>query len=65
MNSWNKIFNAVSSFHPSREHYYTQKATELNLALPKFDHSKKSTGKLIKNDKIINLLKYTFTKPNL
>ena len=65
MNSWNEIFNAVSSFHPSREHYYTQKATELNLALPKFDHSKKSTGKLIKNDKIINLLKYTFTKPNL
>ena len=65
MNSWNEIFNAVSSFHPSREHYYKQKATELNLALPKFDHSKKSTGKLIKNDKIINLLKYTFTKPNL
>ena len=65
MNSWNETFNAVSSFHPSRENYYTQKASEMNLALPQFDHSKKSTGKLIKNDKIINLLKYTFTKPNL
>ena len=64
-NSWNETFNAVSPFHPSREHYYIEKAAELNLALPKFDHSKPSSGKLIENDKVINLLKYTFTKPNL
>ncbi len=64
-NSWNETFNAVSSFHPTREKYYTQKAAELNLDLPKFDHSKPSSGKLIENDKVINLLKYTFTKPNL
>ena len=64
-NSWNETFNAVSPFHPSREHYYTEKAAELNLALPKFDHSKPSSGKLIENDKVINLLKYTFTRPNL
>ena len=65
MNSWNETFNAVSPFHPSREHYYTEKAAELNLALPKFDHSKPSSGKLIENDKVINHLKYTFTRPNL
>ena len=64
-NSWNETFNAVSYFHPSREQYYTQKAAELNLALPKFDYSKPSSGKLIENDKVINLLKYTFTEPNL
>ena len=64
-NSWNETFNAVSSFHPTREKYYTQKAAELNLDLPKFDHSKPSSRKLIENDKVINLLKYTFTKPNL
>ena len=64
-NSWNETFNAVSSFHPTREKYYTQKAAELNLDLPKFDHSKPSSGKLIENDKVINLLKYTFTRPNL
>ena len=64
-NSWNETFNAVSPFHPSREHYYIEKAAELNLALPKFDHSKPSSGKLIENDKVINLLKYTFTRPNL
>ena len=65
INSWNETFNAVSPFHPSREEYYTQKAVELNLPLPKFDHSKPSSGKLIENHKVINLLKYTFTKPNL
>ena len=65
MNSWNETFNAVSSFHPTREKYYTEKAAELNLAEPKFDHSRSSIGKLIENDKVINLLKYTFTKPNL
>ena len=64
-NSWNETFNAVSSFHPSREQYYTQKAAELDLPLPKFDHSKPSVGKLIENDKVVSLLKYTFTKPNL
>ena len=62
---WNETFNAVSPFHPSRESYYSQKAADLNLPLPKFDHSKPSVGKLIENNKIINLLKYTFTEPNL
>ena len=62
---WNEIFNAVSPFHPSRESYYSQKAADLHLPLPKFDHSKPSVGKLIENNKIINLLKYTFTEPNL
>ena len=62
---WNEIFNAVSPFHPSRENYYSQKAADLNLPLPKFDHSRPSVGKLIENNKIINLLKYTFTEPNL
>lgn len=64
-NNWNETFNAVSPFHPTREEYYTQKARELNLVLPKFDHSKPSSGKIIENDKIELLLKYTFTKPNL
>jgi len=64
-NCWNQTFNAVSSFHPSRKDYYTQKAAELNLALPKFDHSQLSIGKIIENDKVVQLLKYTFTQQNL
>ncbi len=62
---WNEIFNAVASFHPSREAYYTQKANEFNLALPKFNHEKLSIGKTILNGKIKTILNYTFTEPNL
>ena len=62
---WNETFNAVAPFHPSRSTYYTQKAIDLNLALPKFNHSKPSIGKIIQNDKVANSLKYTFTKADL
>ena len=64
-NCWNETFNAVSSFHPTRKDYYTLKAAELNLTLPQFDHSKPSIGKIIENDKVVHVLKYTFAQPNL
>nr|WP_314896610.1 SDR family NAD(P)-dependent oxidoreductase [uncultured Flavobacterium sp.] len=64
-NSWNETFNAVAPSHPSRSVYYTQKAIDLNLALPKFNHSKPSIGKTILSKKIETVLGYTFTKPNL
>jgi nucleoside-diphosphate-sugar epimerase len=64
-NSWNETFNAVAPFHPSRSAYYTQKAMDLNLALPKFNHENPSIEKIILSDKIENVLNYTFTKPNL
>ena len=56
----NRIFNAVSSQHPTRKEYYTQKAIENNLAIPVFDQSKKSIGKRISNTKIEAVLNYTF-----
>jgi len=64
-NCWDESFNAVAPFHPSREDYYTQKAMDFNLALPKFNHEKSSVGKTIRIDKVRNILNYTFTKPNL
>lgn len=65
LNSWNKTFNAVAPYHPSRKEYYTQKATDLNLALPKFAASNTIVGKTILNDKLIKSLQYCFTKPTL
>lgn len=62
---WNETFNAVAPSHPSRELYYTQKAVDLNLALPKFNSEQNSGGKIILSARIENVLKYTFTKPNL
>lgn len=62
---WNETFNAVAPFHPTREAYYTQKATELHLALPKFNPDKPSLGKTILSEKVEKVLDYTFIVPNL
>jgi nucleoside-diphosphate-sugar epimerase len=63
--SWNEIYNGVCPFHPTRETYYTQKAIELALSLPRFDYSKPSTKKLILSNKVENTLGYTFIKTDL
>ncbi|PJJ10031.1 nucleoside-diphosphate-sugar epimerase [Flavobacterium sp. 1] len=65
LKSWNEIYNGVSPFHPTRQAYYTQKATELSLPLPAFDHSKTVAEKLILSDKAVAVLGYTFIKTNL
>lgn len=64
-NCWKQTFNAVSPYHPTRENYYTQKAVDLNLALPKFTSESNSKGKIILSDYLETVLKYTFTQPNL
>lgn len=63
--AWNETFNAVAPSHPSRELYYTQKAMDLNLALPKFNSERNSGGKIILSARIETVLNYTFAKPNL
>lgn len=57
---WNEVFNAVAPFHPTRGEYYTQKAIELNLVLPKFSSEKSNIKKIISSEKIENILKYHF-----
>ncbi|WP_051877595.1 Rossmann-fold NAD(P)-binding domain-containing protein, partial [Flavobacterium gilvum] len=62
LNSWNEIYNGVCPFHPTREAYYTQKATELALSLPQFIHSEPSVKKLILSHNIEKVLNYGFIK---
>jgi nucleoside-diphosphate-sugar epimerase len=65
LNSWDETYNAVAPFHPTRQKYYTQKAIELNLALPKFAVLNTIVGKTILNNKVIEVLDYSFIKPTL
>ncbi|MBP6757705.1 MAG: SDR family NAD(P)-dependent oxidoreductase, partial [Flavobacterium sp.] len=65
LNSWNETFNAVTPFHPSRKEYYTQKAIDLNLALPEFNTENSSFGKTISSSKIETVLGYSFKKLKL
>jgi nucleoside-diphosphate-sugar epimerase len=62
---WNETLNAVAPFHPTREEYYTKKATELHLDLPTFNYSKPSKGKFVSSKKIEKELGFQFSKPQL
>jgi len=64
-NSWNETYNAVTPFHPTREVYYTQKAIDLGLDLPKFNLSNPSVGKTILSDNLETVLKYEFIRTTL
>lgn len=57
---WNDVFNAVAPFHPIREEYYTRKAKEQNLVLPKFSNEKSNIKKIISGKKVENSLNYYF-----
>ncbi|CAM3643643.1 SDR family NAD(P)-dependent oxidoreductase [Flavobacterium chungbukense] len=57
---WNDVFNAVAPFHPTRAEYYTQKAIEKSLILPKFSFQKSNIKKVISSKKIENDLSYQF-----
>ena len=65
INSWGETFNGVAPFHPSRKEYYTQKAVELNLALPEFNYQLPTFGKIILSSKVEKVLCYSFTKTHL
>ena len=57
---WKEVFNAVAPFHPSREEYYTQKAKQKNLVLPKFTSEKSNMIKIVSSEKIETILNYKF-----
>ncbi|WP_456315131.1 hypothetical protein [Pseudomonas shirazensis] len=61
---WNEVFNAAAPFHPTREEYYTQKAKEQNLILPKFSGEKSDIKKTISSEKVENSLSYQFNVKN-
>ncbi len=57
---WGEVYNAVAPFHPSRKEYYVQKATEMDLVLPKFSESTESSTKIIASDKLIEQIGHQF-----
>ncbi|WET00751.1 NAD(P)H-binding protein [Flavobacterium sp. YJ01] len=64
LSKWNQVFNAVAPFHPTRAEYYTQKAIEKSLILPKFSSEKSNIKKVISSKKIENILNYHFKLEN-
>ncbi|TDN95184.1 nucleoside-diphosphate-sugar epimerase [Salegentibacter sp. 24] len=58
--AWNKIFNAVNPYHPTKEGYYHKVAKRMNLNLPKFNQTEVSRGKKISSVNIKKFLEYEF-----
>lgn len=56
------IFNAVAPFHPLKKHYYTQKATALNLDPPSYSEENNDAPvyKKVTSVNIPNILGYAF-----
>ena len=57
---WDTDFNAAAPQHPTREAYYTALCKSQNLALPQFDSSSQSRGKIISSKKVEQILNHDF-----
>ncbi len=55
-----ETFNASNSEHPSKQDYYTSVCESMNIAVPIYDLTQKSKGKIIRSNKLQDLLNYQF-----
>lgn len=51
----NEIINVCASEHPKRKEYYTAMAEKFGIPAPTFDDADTSTGKIISNEKLIQI----------
>lgn len=63
-NKRDEIFNGVSDGHPPRKMFYPAVAELLNLEPPTFEKDEEENYKIVSNQKIKEMLGYTFTYPN-
>lgn len=59
-NCWGEVFNACASEHPLRRDFYRQALQHLGGYEPVFSGQTDSEGKVICNEKLKNLLEYSF-----
>lgn len=62
-NVWGEVFNVCADKHPSRCDFYSAAARQLDVEMPKFNHSGNST-KYISNRAIKEALRYSFIYPD-
>ena len=62
---WGETFNCCADTHPSKREFYTQAAALLGERQPRFDDSGEQPYKLIRNDRVKQILGYRFRHPDL
>lgn len=55
---WNEVFNIAHPFHPNKLDYYKLACKDFNIALPEFNTSTQSVGKIIDSSKMVQKLNY-------
>lgn len=64
-NCWREVFNACASQHPTRREFYHAALKHLGDYEPIFSGQTDSVGKIISNEKVKDLLNYTFIHDDL
>ncbi len=54
------VYHGVYPWYPGRQEYYTEKAKELGLIPPEFQHTQKRLGKRVRSEKTSKDLNFTF-----
>lgn len=63
---WGEVFNGCADTHPNKRDFYSKAALKVNRIAPVFNTIDTSiSGKIISNEKVKNLLDYTFIHPDL
>jgi nucleoside-diphosphate-sugar epimerase len=63
--TWGEVFNACADSHPTKREFYTQAAGLLGAPAPIFAESDQVAFKIISNEKVKQVLDYSFVYPDL
>ncbi|MDN3491721.1 NAD(P)H-binding protein [Winogradskyella bathintestinalis] len=58
---WGVTLNAAFPLHSTKKNYYSNYCKQHNLAVPNFNSSEESKGKIIDSSTLVQLLNYTFS----
>lgn len=63
--TWGEVFNCCADTHPTKREFYTHAAKSTGFPAPEFVNSDSSSYKIISNQKVKQILNYTFLHPDL
>jgi len=62
---WGEVFNCCADTHPTKREFYTHAARAIGRPAPEFVNTDTKSFKIISNQKVKELLNYTFKHPDL
>ncbi len=63
--AWGEVFNCCADSHPTRRAFYTQALHAIGRSTPTFAESSEASYKIISNQKVKDVLQYSFVHPDV